>query len=300
MAKQGKLSKKQRDNGSDGQPKKSKKKRQAAAEEVSATDDDAEANWLPDNGPDDGDADVEGEDAADGLETGSEGGPWWEVVPPPPQTATETRDPAVVEQMTDLAEKYQAEAVEAHTAKRQRGKSSSDAKWLETVLRSGTTADRVAAMTVLVQEAPGENLQSLQSLLTLASKKGGAREGRTMALDALKELMLQNLLPTDRKLEFFKHRPLAGLNLNKPATRLLLRGWLFEDALKRCYVDFLAVLERDLADTVTPFRLKALHTVAEMLTAKPEQEAVLLALLVRGEDCCSRRINQTCPTQHGY
>eukprot|EP01050_Picozoa_sp_SAG11_P043890 SAG11_NODE_21040_length_433_cov_0.919162_1_plen_71_part_01 len=67
-----------------------------------------------------------------------------------------------------------------------------------------------------------------------------------MALDAVKELMLQNLLPSDRKLQFFVHRPLAHLDTSQPQVRQLLRGWWFEDSLKRCYVDFLAVLERDL------------------------------------------------------
>ena len=143
-------------------------------------------------------------------------------------------------------------AVAAHEASKAGAKDSSDSKWMQTVLRSGTTSDKVAAMTLLVQESPMHNMASLQKLLDLAAKKGGAREGRTMACDALKDLLLQNLLP-ERKLRWF--------------------------ALKRSYIDFLAILERDLGDTVSKFKLKAMHTVADLLRAKPENEQILLTLL---------------------
>ena len=48
---------------------------------------------------------------------------------------------------------------------------SSDDRWISTVLKSGTTSDRVAAMTIRVQEGPTTSISSLQALVTLASKK---------------------------------------------------------------------------------------------------------------------------------
>jgi ribosome biogenesis protein MAK21 len=40
------------------------------------------------------------------------------------------------------------------------------------MLSSGTLGDRVAALTLLVQESPLHTLSSLDSLLAMASKKG--------------------------------------------------------------------------------------------------------------------------------
>ena len=43
---------------------------------------------------------------------------------------------------------------------------------MKTVLSSGTLADKMAALTVLVQESPLHSLQHLDSLITMAKKKG--------------------------------------------------------------------------------------------------------------------------------
>jgi hypothetical protein len=47
-----------------------------------------------------------------------------------------------------------------------------DAKWLATVRRSGTTADKLAAWTVVIQENLPANLRSLMAVLQLCSLKG--------------------------------------------------------------------------------------------------------------------------------
>ena len=52
-------------------------------------------------------------------------------------------------------------------------RSSGDSKWLQQVRRSGTTSDKVAAMSVLVQDGAVANLHSLDGLLAMCSKKGG-------------------------------------------------------------------------------------------------------------------------------
>ena len=197
-----------------------------------------------------------------------------------PINADTVPDAPTTEKLREAANEAHDTAVAGYEAGKAGAKESSDAKWMQTVLRSGTTSDKVAAMTLLVQESPMHNLGSLQKLLDLAGKKGGAREGRTMACDALKDLMLQNLLP-ERKLRWFAQQPLGDLpdDEGDPERVARLRFWFFEDALKRSYIDFLAILERDLGDTVSKFKLKAMHTVADLLKTKAENEKILLTLL---------------------
>lgn len=52
----------------------------------------------------------------------------------------------------------------------------SSAAWLKTVLRSGTVADKTAALVLMIQESPVHNLSSLDSLLAIVKKKGRRRE----------------------------------------------------------------------------------------------------------------------------
>ena len=106
-----------------------------------------------------------------------------------------------------------------------------DTKWLQQVRRGGTTADRVAAMSVLVQDGAVANLPSLDSLLAMCAKKGGARAVVGSAMDALKELFTSVLLP-DRKLRFFEQQPLDKAEAGKDGERRLLY-WLLEDGIKK-------------------------------------------------------------------
>ena len=48
----------------------------------------------------------------------------------------------------------------------------SDVGWIKTVLSSGTLGDKIAALTLLVQESPIQNLSSLESLINMSKKKG--------------------------------------------------------------------------------------------------------------------------------
>ena len=47
-----------------------------------------------------------------------------------------------------------------------------DSKWIKTVLTSGTLSDKMAALTVLVQESPAHNLTAIDMLVAMAKKKG--------------------------------------------------------------------------------------------------------------------------------
>jgi len=52
----------------------------------------------------------------------------------------------------------------------------SSVAWLKTVLTSGTSADRTAALVLLIQESPLHNLSSLDSLMSGVKKKGGRQD----------------------------------------------------------------------------------------------------------------------------
>ena len=54
---------------------------------------------------------------------------------------------------------------------RENGKRS-EARWMKTVLASGTLSDKMAALTLLVQESPLHSMSSLESLISMAAKKG--------------------------------------------------------------------------------------------------------------------------------
>jgi ribosome biogenesis protein MAK21 len=175
------------------------------------------------------------------------------------------------------------------SAGRQKGGVGSNLQWLQQAQRGGTTSDKVAAMALLVQEAPVANLRSLDALINMAAKRGGARAVVGTALDALKELWLEVLLPPDRKLKFFEQQPLTLLKAGKEGDTALLL-WAFEDALKKRYavfVDHVDHLSRDNLDFVKD---RASKTAYDLLAARPEAEATLLSTLVNKLGDPSRKL----------
>lgn len=51
-------------------------------------------------------------------------------------------------------------------------KKRSDSQWLKTVLTSGTLSDKMAALTLQVEESPVHSLSALDSLVAMVHKKG--------------------------------------------------------------------------------------------------------------------------------
>jgi hypothetical protein len=154
--------------------------------------------------------------------------------------------PRTVEECQTLAQERLA-AVVAHFEEVNGGRSS-DARWLSTVLTSGTLSDKVAGMTLLVQEAPLYRVAVIDQLLAMAHKQG--RRENTMACDALKDLFLNDLLPP-RKLVAFASQPYfkqSQKGLIAPPSETQLTYWALEDALKSRYLDFLSVLEEGTHD----------------------------------------------------
>ncbi|POM58320.1 CCAAT-box-binding transcription factor [Phytophthora palmivora] len=159
---------------------------------------------------------------------------------------------------------------EAHKS----GKMSSDDKYLATMMKSGTLADRVAALTLTSQASPLHSLLRVGQLTTMASKK--ARRESLMAVDSLKDLFLNKLLPDEAKLRFFHQHPLRAAQTS-PAHLVL---WFFEHCLKTAYAQLTGVLAAGMDDAVDSHKRACLRAANALLRAKPEQEAVLLAMLV--------------------
>jgi ribosome biogenesis protein MAK21 len=159
--------------------------------------------------------------------------------------------------------------------KEKENSSKANREFISTVLQSGTVTDKVSALTLLIQESPIHTFKLLRETLidTMAKKK--SRREALLAVDSIKDLMLNSILP-DRQLKFFVDQPV----LSPKVTPRHLILWCFEDALKRAYFDFISVLEELLMDSLPHVRSKALSCVYELLVAKPEQEKNLLSLLV--------------------
>ena len=152
-------------------------------------------------------------------------------------------------------------------------KSKVDHSFITNILKNGTLGDKISALTLLVQESPVHNFLVLRDeLLVLVTKK--KRRETLQAVESIKDLFINSILP-DRKLKYFIDQPVT---INTRNEQLVL--WLFEDCLKKVYHQFVSNLEELLKDELTHVKLKALETVFELLSSKPEQESNLLALLI--------------------
>lgn len=150
-----------------------------------------------------------------------------------------------------------------------------DHDFVKSVLKSGTVADKTAALTLSIAESPLHNLSNLQTLLNMSKKKG--RREALLAVESLCELAENNLLP-DRKLLYFQDQPVPDTGKARLTEKQLVE-WYFEDNLKKLYFEFVKVLEQISHDTLRYVREKAISCVYRLLNAKVEQRANLLALL---------------------
>ena len=160
------------------------------------------------------------------------------------------------------------------------GAEKSESRWLNTVLKSGTFADKIAAHTLLLQESVPHNLPSLRFLISLLDVKG-RRECLT-SLDALLKLMTEGkILNPSAKLVPFNKQPVASLYEVKERDKSkILALWSFEHQLKELYNGMLTALDGLLKDAVDTTRRKAISALGHLLAYSPEQEQGLLSRLV--------------------
>ena len=102
------------------------------------------------------------------------------------------------------------------------------------VRRSGTTRDQIAANALLVQQSALHNIRALDELISLSCKRGGAQAAAGHAVDALKELFTECLLP-DRRLVGFDARPVHRVKPSKAGDKQLLYWWVEDCIKRRCY-----------------------------------------------------------------
>jgi ribosome biogenesis protein MAK21 len=150
-------------------------------------------------------------------------------------------------------------------------KSSSQKRFLAQILTGGTLSDKISALTLLVQEAPLHNLRALDNLFNMCQKK--SRTAAMQCVDAVVDLLVNTILPPDRKLKPFKKQPLS-MTLSDEQLILMY----FEDHLKNHYYQFITMLEKMSHDSILYVRMKIVSHIFALLKAKPEQEANLLRL----------------------
>ncbi|KAG1664483.1 CCAAT/enhancer-binding protein zeta [Nymphon striatum] len=161
-------------------------------------------------------------------------------------------------------------------------KKKAEMTWIKTAIKSGTLADKIAALTLVIQDSPVHNISSLESMICMMKTK--KKRECLMALDALKELFLSDLLIPEKKLVDFSENPLNEIeslcsgNIDMIHRQMLL--WNFEERLKKCYHSFLIALEAMTYDTVEMNKQKAVSAMFELLSCNPEQEQFLLTKLV--------------------
>ncbi|KAG8444502.1 hypothetical protein GDO86_009605 [Hymenochirus boettgeri] len=187
-----------------------------------------------------------------------------------------------VTQYKSLAKKLYEHEVNLYKNKKELQKGANSA-WMKTVVSTGTLADRMAAMIVLIQDAPLHTLQFVENLVNMIRKKSSKRQN-LMALDTLKDLLLSDLLPDNRKLNTFVQHPFDKLeeissgNRDARDRRLIL--WYFEEQLKQQVAELLKVLEDLSHDNLNATKAKILNVAHELLCNKPEGEKCLLVLIV--------------------
>lgn len=198
------------------------------------------------------------------------------------ETETVPQDDSLVAQYKALALKLYETEVGIYKTKKSMQKGANSA-WMKAVVSTGTLADRMAAMTVLIQDTPVHSLEHVETLVSFIKKKGSRRQG-LMALDTLRELLISDLLPENRKLRSFSQRPFdmleerASGNKDVRDRRLLL--WYFEHQLKNVVAEFVVALDGVAHDTVQATKTRALTTAHELLCSRPEQERALLIQVV--------------------
>ncbi|NXI46242.1 CEBPZ protein, partial [Galbula dea] len=209
------------------------------------------------------------------------GGKWYDLEYTN-EFSSEPQNQTLLSKYKALGQKLYQHEIDLYKNKTDYQKRASSA-WMKTVVSSGTLADRMAAMTLLIQDSAVHSLQFVENMVNLIKKKG-SRHQSLMALDTFKELLVSDLLPDNRKLWSFSQRPFNNIekmssgNKDSRDRRLIL--WYFEHHLKLQVAEFVQALETLSHDSLTATRSRALAVAHELLSNKPEQEKVLLVQLV--------------------
>lgn len=161
----------------------------------------------------------------------------------------------------------------AYQSKKKSSTLSSDQKWMEDVISKGTLSDKVAALALRIQDSPVHQLDTLDILVSMSSKK--EQRVAQLSLEALKDLLLHNLLP-NRRLKALRMQSLGHSRMD--GRQLIL--FKFEEELSLRISRIVDALELGLRSNVEYFKRVCMDATTEWIMNKPEQESRLLRILV--------------------
>ena len=225
-------------------------------------------------------------------------------------SANSSTSPALIRRYRSMADDIYAN--ELRLFKQSQSKtSSSDQQWVENTMRKGTLKDRIAAMSVTLSADPLHKFYALDGLMSMVgvsstSADVGKANSRVAQLtaEALENLFVNTLLPTDRKLLTLAQRPLSqyetsgesaknhgaenGKNNKKKSSngkkalspRILLL-WRFEEMIKDKYEAYLRMyMAKTLQEGAELQKIATLRSAGNLLTSMPEGEVQLLNMMV--------------------
>ncbi|XP_050436271.1 CCAAT/enhancer-binding protein zeta [Adelges cooleyi] len=222
------------------------------------------------NSSSDPDSDVASEDEYDQLYSDSDADddlPKWYESLPSFSTGTKLSEPEV------QALRFEAEKVLEHQPKPDHKKS-----WIAEIAKQGTYSDKIAALTIKIQEDPFHNVAALQNLVNMV--KIGKKQQCTLVIDSLTELFTRVLLKTE--LVTFENQPLSELSKldDLKQRKQLLCAWLFEEKLKHLYAAFIDALSAVGLDSVPVNREKSISAMYKLLVNSSECELQIVRYLV--------------------
>ncbi|CAD5232531.1 unnamed protein product [Bursaphelenchus xylophilus] len=179
------------------------------------------------------------------------------------------------------AEKLLAKEIEAHSKTNKRALTSED-MFLDKIVEQGTMSDKLSAIQLKIVQDPVHSIKHLETLVNFFTKK--QTRSLVAVMKSFREIFIKNLLPPDRKLVPLDRRPLdlveelSGGNVDLANKRLIL--WQFESELKRLYADVVNGAQALTSSQIEGVAEKAVIIIADLLTERPEQEDVLLNILI--------------------
>ncbi|KAH9261707.1 hypothetical protein BASA81_000363 [Batrachochytrium salamandrivorans] len=153
-----------------------------------------------------------------------------------------------------------------------------DDKLTEKVMRNGTMGDKIAAMALVVGDYSLDSLEELDRLIGLSSSK--ARREANLAQDAVRDLLVESLLPSDRRLQTIDTSLKQYAHL-KLSNEIIAIFW-FEHLLKQKVLQFCQALQVTAVtkrDELPHHRKLALQRTFDIVNEKPECEVFLLNIL---------------------
>ncbi|CAG9822378.1 unnamed protein product [Phaedon cochleariae] len=204
---------------------------------------------------------------------------WFDEIQEDPKTFEKCTEQVLID-LKDEAKKCHDSETANYNLKN--SKTNRDYQWMKTVMTKGTVSDKIAAHTVLIQENPICNLETIRNMIGMV--KVGKKKECVKVMETLTELFTNDLLRPGKRLSPFHQRPLSLLTElssgNAVSRRKLLAAWYFEDQLKEAYATFVLALNAVAQDTVDSNKEKAVTAMYKLLAGNPEQEKNLLKYVV--------------------